>query len=85
MGGVPIEEVLQLINQRLERLESKVDDIDRRVARLEAKMDDVSSEVQQLRRVLNAARNATWKWILALIGMILSFVAALFGLGWRPP
>ena len=81
MGEVPVEEVLRMINQRLERLENKVDNIDRRVARLEADVDNLV----KMASVVMKPRNSWMKWFVITLGMILSFIATLFGLGWRPP
>jgi len=55
-----------------------------RLARLEAQVEALKEDIQELKQLV-AKRNGMMKWMIIMLGMILSFVAAMFGLGWRPP
>lgn len=69
MSGNSAHEVRE-VRERLARVEARLDEIEKRLDRLEA---------------LLARRNGYLKWMALMTAMILSFVAAMFGLGWRPP
>jgi len=55
-----------------------------RLARLEQQVEDIRRELDDLKQLI-MQRNGYMKWFLGLLITILSFVAAMFGLGWRPP
>ena len=55
-----------------------------RLARLEQSVEDLRTEVKMIQEEI-ARRNGYMKWTLVLLVTVLSFVAAMFGLGWRPP
>jgi len=55
-----------------------------RLARLEQQVEDIKRELEDLKQLV-MQRNGYMKWFFILLVTILSFVAAMFGLGWRPP
>jgi type VI protein secretion system component VasF len=78
-------------HRRIDKLEDELSgirqtlmDIVERLSRLEAKVEDLGREMSELKAEMRR-RNGMMKWMVVMLGMILSFVAALFGLGWRPP
>lgn len=72
-----VEEEIRDLKRLIESRNSCIDDLERRMSRVEV-------EVSDLKRIV-AQRNGYFKWITVILAMILSFVAALFGLGWKPP
>jgi len=58
--------------------------IESRISKLEARMDDMEKEIRDIKQELSK-RNGYFKYMIILITIILSFVAAMFGMGWRPP
>jgi len=67
-------EAIATIKQDIAMLSQKLDDLDR-------KFDDFKDMyIKQL-----ASNHRMLKFVLMLIGMVLSFVAAMFGLHWKPP
>lgn len=58
-------------------------DIRERLARVEQRVEDMDNELKYIKKLL-VQRNGYMKWMFIMLGMILSFIAALFGLGWRP-
>jgi len=59
-------------------------EIRERLARLEERVNMIAEDIQELKRLV-LRRNSYLKWTTIIIGMILSFIATLFGLGWYPP
>ena len=79
------------VEHRVSRLEEHYDElvkelikINERLARIETRLDNIEQDIDELKQVVNK-RNGYLKFTLVLLGMVLSFVAAMFGLGWRPP
>jgi len=65
------------LKERVARLETQIDLVLKRLDRIEQKMDKI---------MVNRYGNSNlYKWVTLWIGMVLSFVATLFGLGWVPP
>lgn len=58
-------------------------DMRERLARVEQKVEDMESEIKYIKKLL-VQRNGYMKWMIVMLGMILSFIAALFGIGWKP-
>ena len=58
-------------------------DMRERLAKVEQKVEDMDNEIKYIKKLL-IQRNGYMKWMFIMLGMILSFIAALFGLGWRP-
>lgn len=75
-----IEAKLESVEQDIKELKKTVDYLDKKVEKidvLEAKLDIIAKSMNK--------RNNYMKFTIVLLGIILSFVAAMFGLGWRPP
>jgi len=74
--------ILAELLQRVASLEAKVKSIDSRLSNVENKIDKVME-------MLVTQKNGIVRFIVgtfvAIIVIILSFIAALFGLGWEPP
>jgi len=74
-------------------------DLSNRVARLEQETKDMREDVKEVREEMSSLKetvlkfmesmtekyNTFMKWLVVIIVIILSFVSAMFGLGWRPP
>lgn len=63
-------DVLTDILERLTRVETKIEDVEKR-------MDDLKEEITRSKDYM--------KYLIIILSLILSFVAAMFGMGWRPP
>jgi len=57
--------------------------LEERIAALEAKVDLLIDKVNQLEREINSKNNLL-KYMVMMYLSTLSFIAALFGLGWKP-
>jgi len=68
---------ISALSNRIFEIQNDIAEMKERLARLETKVDAIESELRK--------RNGMMKWTIVLLGMILSFVAAMFGMGWRPP
>jgi len=55
-----------------------------RLARLEQKVEDLEKKIDELTQMITQ-HNGYFKWMAIMMSIVLSFVAAMFGLGWRPP
>ena len=93
-----IYEAITELRERVTRLEERVElltkevesinKLEQRVARMEQKLDDVDSKLDDFINMYMkqlASNHRMLKFTLMLVGMILSFIAAMFGLHWKPP
>jgi len=93
-----IYEAITELRERVSRLEERVDlltkevesinKLEQRVARIDQKLDDVDNKLESFIEMYTrqlASNHRMLKFVLMLVGMILSFVAAMFGLHWKPP
>ena len=60
------------------------EEIIERLARLEQKVEDLEAKIEDLKQIV-LQRNGYLKWMVIILIIVLSFVSAMFGLGWRPP
>lgn len=75
------EEVLEdEIVYRLARLETKVEDMEKMLQDISDRLDKLDKKI-----MLMSSNHVSVKWFTYLLIILLSFVAAMFGLGWRPP
>ena len=65
---------------RLARLETKVEDMEKMLQDISKRLDQLDKKIMSL-----SANHVSVKWFTYLLVILLSFVAAMFGLGWRPP
>ena len=79
------------VEHRVTRLEEHYDElvrelikINERLARIETRLDNIEQDIDELKQTVNK-RNGYLKFIIVMVGMVLSFVATMFGMGWRPP
>jgi len=77
-----LDSTLYELLQRVASLEAKVKDVDARLTSVEDKIDKIVE-------MLIAQKNGMIRFIVGtfvtIIIIILSFIATLFGLGWKPP
>ena len=77
-----LDSTLHELLQRVASLEAKVKDVDARLTSVEDKIDKIVE-------MLIAQKNGMIRFIVGtfvtIIIIILSFIATLFGLGWKPP
>ena len=77
-----LDSTLYELLQRVASLEAKVKDVDARLTNVEDKIDKIVE-------MLIAQKNGMIRFIVGtfvtIIIIILSFIATLFGLGWKPP
>jgi len=67
-------------------------DMRERIARVEQRVDSIESDVREMKELLNrflVKRNGLIKFLvgamIVIIGIVLSFVAAVLGVHWTPP
>lgn len=98
MAGDDVYKSIEELRERVTRLEERVDlltreleSIDRLQAQVSAmsqKVDDIDKKLDEFMKIYMrqlSSNHRMLKFVLMLIGMILSFLAALFGLHWYPP
>lgn len=98
MGGDDIYTEIAELKERVTRLEERVDtlskelasidDLRSRVAAMNQKLDDLDEKLDKFMEMYMSqlsSNHRLLKFVLALIGMILSFLAAILGLHWTPP
>lgn len=86
------------LRERVSRLEERVETLSREVeaiASIKADIASINQKVEDLDKKLDefmqmyikqlASNHRMLKFVLMLVGMVLSFLAALFGLHWAPP
>lgn len=72
-----LEKILRDHENRITRLEEKYESIDSR-------LDDMDKKIDLLIQIVSQNKMNQKTTIIILI-IILSFIATMFGLGWRPP
>lgn len=70
--------------QAIREHEARITLIETRLQSIEERLRSIEERIELLVELMER-RNHSMKWTLALLVTILSFVAAMFGLGWRPP
>ena len=75
------------IASRLSTLETRVEYIEKMLQDIYNRLDNVDKRITELSDRLATAdtNHVSIKWLIYVIVILLSFVAAMFGLGWRPP
>ena len=68
----------------MKRVEDKIMELIERVSKLESQVEDLKGEIKALKTII-LKRNSLMKYTIIILGMLMSFIAAMFGLGWRPP
>ena len=72
-----LERILQDHEARITRLEERYESIDQR-------LDDMDKKIDLLIKLVSNSK-ASQKTMITILVIILTFIAAMFGLGWRPP
>ena len=86
--NISLQEIIlhmKRLNDKVEHLEQRIDgEVLRRIDRLEEKIDRIDQRLDRL-ATKQVSNGNTLKYIVVLLGMILSFLAAFFGFHWRMP
>ena len=92
-----IYEAISELRERVTRLEERVDILASELqeihgmksdlAAVKQRVEDIDRKIDDFKQILlrqQVANHRLLKWVLALVGMVLSFVAAMMGIRWAP-
>ncbi len=81
--GLRDEEIasrLSSLETRVEYMEKMLQDIYNRLDNMDKRITELSDRIATM-----DVNHVSVKWLIYMVVILLSFVAAMFGLGWRPP
>ena len=70
--------ILMEMKRDIGEMNGKIDQIDKRLSEVEERLEKLEKAVYRSGNRIHV------KYFIIAVGVVLSFVAALFGLGWRP-
>ena len=68
------------IAERLARLETKIEDLEKMIEDIDKRLDQLDKRLTQV-----SGNHVSIKYFITLLVILLSFIAAMLGIGWHPP